>query len=78
MNKLLKDDFLKNETNNFTRSMLKGGMSINKICMLIKDYINKYNYIKKNMSPEMWNKEPFTMKLWYELSQNIVFKNVKQ
>ena len=56
MNKLLKDNFLKNETNNFTRFMLKNGMSINKISLLIKDYIKKYNHIKKNMSPEMWKR----------------------
>jgi hypothetical protein len=69
INKLVKDDFLKNETNNFTRNMLKKKMSLNKICFFLKDYITKYNYIKENTSKEMWEKEPFTMKLWWESGQ---------
>ena len=44
----IKDKFLINECNVLTRNMLEGGMNINKICLIIKEYQTKYIFIKEN------------------------------
>ena len=58
----IKDDFMMNECNNFTRTMLKDGMSINTICGVIKEYQTKYLYIK---SQDEKLAQQFTMEMWW-------------
>ena len=67
MNNLIKDEFLLEQTNTFTRKMLALNMDINKICMFVKDYTYKYNFIKEQSGEK--NASTFTMDVWWQLGQ---------
>ena len=59
----IKDKFLINECNVLTRNMLEGGMDINRICLIIKEYQTKYIFIKEN-DYELAQK--FTAEMWWK------------
>ncbi len=43
----IKDEFLTNECNKFTRECLEMGISLNTICKIVKSYQREYLFIKK-------------------------------
>jgi len=61
----LKDTLLTERCNTFTRDMLKCGMSIDKICMYVKDYQRKYIYMKQQGA----DCSAFTFEVWWNLGQ---------
>jgi hypothetical protein len=53
------------ESNNMTRGLLEGGIELNRVCMLVKDYQKKYICIKEQ-SPI--RAKEFTAKMWWRIS----------
>ena len=64
LNDAIKDKFMMEECNKFTRSMLEIGMKIDTVCALIKEYQTKYLYIK---SFDEKLARQFDMKMWWKL-----------
>ena len=62
VNDALKDKFMINECNEFTRIMLKQKININTICGIVKEYQTKYLYIKSN---DIQLAQKFTMEMWW-------------
>ena len=64
INDALKDKFMTEECNKFTRFSLENGIKIDTICALVKEYQTKYLYIKS--FDEKLARE-FDMKKWWKL-----------
>ena len=62
----INDTFMMGECFTFTKAMMDAGMELNTICKIIKNYQQKYIYIK-NENPEM--AKLFTIEMWNRLNQ---------
>jgi hypothetical protein len=60
-----KDTLLNERCEKVTRDLLASGVSIDKICMFVRDYQRKYMYIKQ----EGGDCNAFTFKVWWQLGQ---------
>ena len=63
---LLKDKLLVKRCNEFTIKALKEGISINTICVMVKDYQRKYKLIKEEGGEALAVK--FTMEKYWKIS----------
>ena len=70
-NELLKDEFLCDQTMNFTKGCLDRGMCLTTVCRLVKEYILCYNdWIH---IPDT-KKEDFTMEEWWTIKNSKLSK----
>jgi hypothetical protein len=62
------DHILKERCEEFTKKMLEDGMEIDRICLFVKDYQNKYMYLKNQKCGDKLTKA-YTFKYWWQSSR---------